>query len=141
MDPVDSGIQESEMLNKQSGSHIGAVRNWMQRKFKNGSSVIWGSNDLLENSCLTVNDFEYLSQRIRDVVLREFKISLKEEENKRYKLFFQSGTSAFQWADTYEEIWTKLRKSTGLVDVYDMEEEINIHSGTTEETIRWLRDV
>jgi hypothetical protein len=71
-----------------SGSHLGVVRSWIQRKFVRGNDVIWGSDERLQGD-ISVSEYEFLAQEIRDVSLREFKeklnwikrVSLRQKEN------------------------------------------------------------
>jgi hypothetical protein len=67
-------------------------------------------------------------------VLEEFHV--KDADHKyRYTVFCEDGCAAFQFADTFEEMWAKLYKSRGPVAVKDGEEWI--FHGTTEEAREW----
>jgi hypothetical protein len=121
-----------------SGKHLSAVRSWIQRKVVGGDRVTWGSNEQL-NVLFTVASLEILAQEIRDAVLREFGISPKQAEEKKYKIFCESGVAAFQFADSFRGIWSRIRKSTGKICIFDLEKNVCIFDGTTEEVISWLR--
>lgn len=55
-----------------SGKHLGVVRSWMQRKFKNGETVTWGSNDQLQPlGSLTPQVMELLAQDIANAAVGE----------------------------------------------------------------------
>lgn len=51
------------------GVHLGVVRSWMQRKFRNGDRVTWGShNQHLTGTHLTPLEFEHLAIEIAEAV-------------------------------------------------------------------------
>lgn len=51
-------LEIQKKLREKGGAHLGNVRGWIQRKFRNGEHVTWGSNDVLEGRQVTVRDIE-----------------------------------------------------------------------------------
>lgn len=84
------------------GKHLGAVRDWIKRKARNGEHVNWGSYEYLDLVDITVTAMEFLAQEIRCAVLKEFKI---KDHSYRYRYLVLSRGIVFQYADTLEEIW------------------------------------
>ena len=64
-------IHGYELLTKHGGNWLGTVHNWIQCKFRNGESVIWGSEDVLEGKVLTVRDMEELAGNIAAAAYRD----------------------------------------------------------------------
>jgi len=62
-----------------SGAHLGIVRSWIQRKARNGETVIWGSDTYLELAPIAVRDMEWLAQDVRNAVIKEVKDALQRD--------------------------------------------------------------
>jgi len=60
-------------LSQTGGDWLGAARNWIQCKFRNGESVTWGSQDVLEGKLVTVRDIESLAATIAAAAINEYK--------------------------------------------------------------------
>lgn len=60
------------LLMKEGGEWLGVARNWIQRKFKNGERVMWGSTDRLDGVGLCVRDIEQLASYISESAINEF---------------------------------------------------------------------
>ena len=58
-DIKDIPRMEYSDFHKRGGKWLGAAREWIQRKFSNGESVTWGSNDVL--GIVTVAQLEDLA--------------------------------------------------------------------------------
>jgi hypothetical protein len=58
-------------LARKGGAWLGAARSWMQRRFRNGESVTWGSNDLLTGAPVTVADIEEVAAEAAAAALNE----------------------------------------------------------------------
>lgn len=54
------------------GEHLGVIRNWIQRKFKNGDSVTWGNDTDYLSGDFSVRDYEQLAIDIAEAVLKEW---------------------------------------------------------------------
>jgi len=61
----------SHELSRRGGAFLGAARQWMQTRFKNGEHVTWGSNDLLAGAPVTVADIEDLAARVAAAAINE----------------------------------------------------------------------
>jgi len=125
------------------GSHLGTVRMWMQRKFNNGDRVIWGSNDQLSNSGITVVMMEELAQDIKRALLEEYKI--KDHDHKyKYMVCARDHGPAFKGVDTREEMWSALFKPKGRVSIYKLENSRlrkTLFCGTVEEARKWVLEI
>ena len=131
-----------EWVNKmlEGGSHLGAVRNWIQRKFPNGEYVIWGSQDQLGNTNITVRAMEQLAQDIKRALFDEYKIKDRDHKYK-YVVCANDRGPAFQWVDTPEEMWNALFKPEGTLSIYKRDDDTlgdTIFYGTVEEAREWL---
>jgi len=61
-------------LAEQGGSHMAAVRNWMQWNCLNGSDVTWGSDDVLRvKEPLTPRLLEELACQVAAAAINDFK--------------------------------------------------------------------
>ena len=60
------------LLMNEGGNWLGTARNWIQRKFKNGETVMWGSHDWLEGGHFCVRDIETLAADIAASTINEF---------------------------------------------------------------------
>ena len=57
-----------------SGSHLGAVRNWIKQNATNGEQVDWGSSECLNlQQDLTVSRLEHLAQDVRNAVMSDLR--------------------------------------------------------------------
>ena len=65
-------------LRKEGGSHLRAARSWIQSNCVNGSTVTWGSGQVLRPH-LTVAQVEDLSVCVATAVIMEFQAVHKEE--------------------------------------------------------------
>lgn len=54
-----------------SGSHLGAMRSWIQWNARNGDRVTWGSDEFVELKPQTAKDLDELAQRISDAAVTE----------------------------------------------------------------------
>lgn len=63
-----------EHTRRTSGTHLEAIRRWMQNRFVRGDRVTWNSDDSLLNgpSDLTPKIFEEAAQVVRDKLVQEF---------------------------------------------------------------------
>jgi hypothetical protein len=61
----------AEQLPVEGGDHLVVVRSWVQQHAINGSSVRWGSEEMLQGLSVSIGDMERLAQRIREAVLKE----------------------------------------------------------------------
>ena len=135
-----------------TGSHLGAVRAWIQRKFcfGNGKTVLWGKHERISSypsgHCdLYVDDLEQLSQDICEAVLQEYKVKPNDHRYK-YVVFSDKGSPAFTDVDTSKEAWMALFKASGKVIIYTREEDSagkrlggEVINGTADEVRAWLR--
>lgn len=62
---------------KQGGKWLAAARSWMQHHCHNGSTVAWGSNEVL-NPPLTVADVEEIAAKVAEAMEQEV-VRLKAE--------------------------------------------------------------
>lgn len=99
-----------------SGEYLGIMRSWIQRKFRNGEYVTWGSTDVLDSRSFTVYELEYLAYDIRNAVLREFGVKDKDHIYK-YTIFCHGHGTFIQQVDTPEEAWSALFKLDGGVSI------------------------
>ena len=53
-------ITSAELI-RRGGAYLAAARGYIQTRFRNGSDVTWGSDDLLEGAPITVRDIEELA--------------------------------------------------------------------------------
>lgn len=61
--------------------YCGVMRKWIQQKFMNGDTVIWGSYDELKlQSYLTPSDLEFLAARIAIAAVNEYKAKISAKE-------------------------------------------------------------
>jgi len=78
-----------------SGSHLRVVRSWIQQHAINGSTVIWGSDEVLQlHNALTVHDLEMLAEDIKKAVIKE---KWEQEVNKT------------KWADRANQAWARVK--------------------------------
>ena len=63
----------TNLLHNEGGDWIGAARNWMQSKARNGSDVIWGSHQQLHTGPITVSMIEDLAARVAAAAINEFR--------------------------------------------------------------------
>lgn len=131
---------------KYSGEFLSVVRNWMQRKFRNGDQVTWGSmNDILEGkSDFTPYDFETLACDIRDAVLRQFKIKDTDHIYK-YQILCTGKGTFIQYVDTSKEAWTALFDLKGPVSIYQnkykkLSQNECLFQGNVNEAINWIKN-
>jgi len=64
-------------MSVKSGSHLGVVHRWIQRKFCNGDRVTWGSETDVLRANLTPASLERLAQDISDSVFKDIKKRIK----------------------------------------------------------------
>ena len=76
-----------------SGKHLGKVRSWIQRRFRNGDTVTWGSNEVLVGSALVVRELEYLSEDIRVAANEDLVQTLRAEIKTRKSILNQEMSS------------------------------------------------
>jgi len=74
---VDKLLAVAARRFEHGGVHLGVVRKWMQRNFKNGSTVTWGSRDQLGGTHLTPATMESLATAIMFEVLAEIENGIK----------------------------------------------------------------
>lgn len=78
---LENARKEIEELNtkidlKHGGMWLGVIRSWIQRKFINGDSVSWSSNEYLTPvRFFTVQELEALAQDIAETAVNEYKRS------------------------------------------------------------------
>ena len=65
---ADHDRAPSELL-RRGGEWLGAARDWIKRKARNGESVTWGSHDVLEGS-FTVESIESLAAHVASIAMR-----------------------------------------------------------------------
>lgn len=129
---------------KYSGPYLGVLRNWIQRKFRNGEYVTWGSDDVLEGCTMTPYLLEMLAFNIRDAVVQEFKIKDKDHIYKYAVVCVGSG-KFIQKVDTSKEAWTALFDLWGGVFIVRTKEDGSpnmddqIFQGDVEEAKQWVR--
>lgn len=70
-------VEPDETAPYPGGAHLGVIRSWIQQKARNGSVVMWSSDDFLELPTQTVSDLEELAQRIADAAKREMERTRK----------------------------------------------------------------
>ena len=70
--PKPDGIVLGCVLARQGGAWIGAARRWIQSRFMNGDSVIWGSHDLLKGAPVTVADIEEVAAEAAAAAINEY---------------------------------------------------------------------
>lgn len=69
----------------ESGGHwLRIIRSFMQSKFQNGSRVTWGSEELLDNTNITVRELEMIAERIAESAAKDYD-ELVEENNRLRK--------------------------------------------------------
>lgn len=78
--------EKSERFSIKSGPHLGAARRWMQRNCRNGSDIIWGSQDRLGRE-FTAADIDELAQRVADAAWADRDRGQATIERLRKKLF------------------------------------------------------
>lgn len=54
-----------------NGGHIATVRRWMQRTFRNGSTVMWGGDEPLAGTHLLPREMEALAVEIAQACIKE----------------------------------------------------------------------
>jgi hypothetical protein len=121
------------------GSHIGTVHRWIQRRFNNGSTVTWGSNDVLAGTGLTVIAMEELAQEIKEALFYEYNIKDKDHVYK-YTVCVDKDAPAFQDADTMQEIWNCLFVGGGKVHIYKRAQDGSLGELVFKGTIQNARD-
>lgn len=101
-------VQDLSELFACGGPHLGAVRSWIQRTFRNGSRVTWGSNDELADTGLTVRQMEQLAEQIKDAVLDAVKAQIRSSNKKRVpaqipdRLIDRGGHRIRSWSEVAE---------------------------------------
>ena len=135
-----------DSITKYSGPYLGVIRRWIQRKFRNGEYVTWGSEtDILEGCTLTPGILERLAGEIRDAVLREFSVKDKDHVYKYSVICVGSGTFE-QKVDTSKEAWTALFNLEGPVYIIPNNEnnklpwEQAVFKGDANEARIWIRE-
>jgi hypothetical protein len=66
-----SKISAFYLIQKSGGEWLGVMREWIKQKFRNGETVTWGSNEIL-NGNITVLEYERIAAVIAAATLREF---------------------------------------------------------------------
>lgn len=64
---------------RDGGLWIGAARNWIQWKCRNGSRVTWGSNDELDKR-MTVRDVEDLALEVAAAAIEQYRDHLRSKD-------------------------------------------------------------
>ena len=73
LEDLDKSVSSLELYNNIGGNWLGTAREWIQCKFKNGSDVTWGSQDMLKGRSLVVQDIELLAANIAASAINEYK--------------------------------------------------------------------
>lgn len=68
---ITTFVEAPDLLNNHGGAWLGIVREWIKCKFRNGESVTWGSNEVLEGNRITVSDLEKLASRVAASAINE----------------------------------------------------------------------
>jgi hypothetical protein len=62
------------------GEYLGVMRRWIQRRFRNGATVQWGSAETLDIlGSLTAHEMDQLAQEICDATLQQYRESIMME--------------------------------------------------------------
>lgn len=80
---------------KQGGEWLASVRSWIKRNCINGSSIIYGSNEVLRPH-MTAKQVEEVAAKAVDVVFPEVDALKKENSELKMQLFAVSGTSGLR---------------------------------------------
>jgi hypothetical protein len=72
LDAVNEPVDADNLLMHQGGRWLGVVHNWMQRKFSNGDTCTWGSDEVLNGRMLRVNELERLASEIAESAIKEY---------------------------------------------------------------------
>jgi len=123
---IQDYTEKEKVFVTRAGEYLAVLRSWIQRTFRNGEHVTWGSNDALESyKTLTPYLLEILAMDIRDAVIRQFKIKDLDHEYK-YRVCCLGKGKFMQFADTAQEVWNVLFNLEGSVIISRNKEAVSI---------------